>query len=64
MHVGVVSHGGNQTSLPQSRERITQPCQPTAEASARRVTDAHVLDQFRRAESAVVQISNRLGVTV
>ena len=64
MHVGVVSHGGDQTGLMQIGERITQACQPTAQASARRVTDAHVLDQFRRAESSVVQISNRLGVTV
>src|ERR1035441_8199281 len=56
--------GGNQTGLTQSRERVAQLRQPTAQATARRVTDAHVRDQFRRAESAVLQIGNRLGMTV
>ena len=60
MHVRVVSHGGNQSGLTQSWGRVAQPRQPTA----RRVTDAHVLEQFRRTQSAVVQIGNRLGVMV
>src|SRR6266849_5911835 len=63
MLVGVVSNGRDQTGLTQSWERVAQLRQPTPQATARRVTDPHVLDQFRRAESALLQIGDRLGVT-
>ncbi len=36
----------------------------TAQATAGRVADAHVLDQYRRAQSAVLQLGNRLGMPV
>ena len=64
MHVGVVAGGGDQTGLAQSLERVAQLRQPTSQAAAGRVADPHVLDQFRRAESALVQIGNRLAVAV
>ncbi len=64
MHVCVVASGSDQTGLTQSRERIAQLRQPTSQATAGRVTDPHVLDQFRRADSALVQIGNRLAVAV
>ena len=62
--VGVVAGGGDQTGLTQSLERVAQLRQPTSQAAARRVADPHVLDQFRRADSALVQIGNRLAVAV
>jgi hypothetical protein len=65
MDVGVISNGRDQTGLTQSWERVAQLSQPTSQTTAaRRVTDAHVLDQFRRAESALVQIGNRLAVAL
>ena len=66
MHVGVVSRGGHQTGLTQSLKRVAQLHQPTSQATARRVADPHVLDQFRRADSALVQDRQsplRAGVT-
>ena len=62
--VGVVADGSHQTGLTQSRQRVTQLRQPTSQATAGRVTDPHVLDHFRRADSALVQIGNRLAVAV
>jgi hypothetical protein len=38
--------------------------QPTPQATARRVTDPHVFDQFRGADSTLVQIGDRLAVAV
>ena len=65
MHVCVVADGSDQTSLKHGRERVAQQFQPTPQTTtARRVTDPHVLDQFRRADSALMQISNRLAVAV
>src|SRR6266849_3129329 len=65
MHVSVVPDGGDQTGLTQSRERVAQLYQPTSQTSAaRRVTDPHVLDQLRRADSALMQIGKRLAVAV
>ena len=64
MHVGVVAGGSHQAGLTQSLERVAQLRQPTSQATAGRVADPHVLDQFRRADSALVQIGNRLAVAV
>ena len=64
MHVCVVAGGGHQSGLTQSRQRVAQLRQPTSQATARRVTDAHVLDQFQGADSALVQIGHCLAVTV
>ena len=54
MHVCVVARAGHQAGLAQSRQRVAQLRQPTPQATAGRVTDPHVFDQFRRAESALV----------
>src|SRR5215831_5324185 len=56
MRVGVVSRSGYQTGFTQCLERVPQLHQPTSQASARRVADSHVLDQFGRADAALVQI--------
>src|SRR5450631_3549147 len=60
----VIAGGVDQAGLAQGRERITQLHEPAPQATARRVTNAHVLDRFRRAESALLQIGNRLAVAV
>src|SRR6266481_4097889 len=63
--VCVVANGSDQTGMTHRRERVDQMCQPTSQTTAaRRVTNSHVLDQFRRADSASIQIDNRLTVTV
>ena len=64
MPVGVVAHGSDQTGLMQSLQRVAQLHQPTPQASAGRVADPHVLDQFRGADTALVQIGDRLAVAV
>ena len=65
MHVGVVAEGSHQAGLTQSRERVAQLHQPGSQATtAGCVADAHVLDQFRRADAALLQIVNRLDVAV
>ena len=64
MHVCVVTHAGHQAGLTQSRQRVTQLRQPTPQATAGRVADPHVLDQRLGADSALVQIGNRLAVAV
>ena len=65
MGVGVVAGGSDQTGLPQSLERVAQLRQPTSQTTtAGRVADPHVLDQFRRADSALVQVGDRLAVAV
>ena len=65
MHVSVVASGGDQTGLTQSRERIAQLRQPASQAAAAGcVADPHVLNELRRAESALLQIRNRLGAAV
>jgi len=64
MRVGVIASAGDQAGLPQSLERIAQLRQPTSQATAGRVANPHVLDQFRRADSALVQIGSRLSVAV
>jgi hypothetical protein len=64
MFVSVITGGSDQTGLMQSVERVAQLRQPTSQATAGRVADPHVLDQFRRADSALEQIGNRLGVAV
>jgi hypothetical protein len=43
---------------------VAQFHQPTAQARAGRVTDSHVIDDFRRAEAALMEIGNRRAVTV
>src|ERR1700730_9955909 len=63
-NVCVVARRGHQTRLTQSRQRVTQLGQPTSQATAGRVTDPHELDQRRRAESALVQIGERLTMAV
>ena len=63
-YVCVVAHVGNQTGLVQSRQRVAQLRQSTSQATARRVTDLHVLEQFQGADSALVQIGKRLAVAV
>lgn len=47
MPVGVVARASDQTGLPQNRRRVAQLCQPASQATARRVADPHVLNQFR-----------------
>jgi hypothetical protein len=64
MHVGVIAEGVNQASLTQDRQRVAGLHQPGSQAAARCVADAHVLDQFRRADSALLQIGHRLNVAV
>jgi hypothetical protein len=64
MQVRVVANGSDETGLTQSRERVAQLRQPTSQTTAGRVTDPHVLDQFRGMDSALVQIGNRLDVAV
>jgi hypothetical protein len=44
---GVVASGSHQTGLTQSHQRVAQLCQPTSQATTGRVTDLHVLEQFR-----------------
>ena len=63
-HVCGLTHAGHQAGLAQSRQRVAQLRQPTPQTTARRVTDPHMLDQFQRADSALVQIGNRLAVAV
>jgi len=48
----------------QCPERITQLCQPTPQAAAGRVANPHVLDEFRRADAALMQIADCLAVAV
>src|SRR5215471_10111919 len=62
--VGVIAGGGYQTGLTQQLQRIAQLDQRTSQAAAGRVTNPHMLDHFRRADSALVQVGNRLPVTV
>src|SRR5260370_13208003 len=62
MPVGVVAHGRDQTGLMQSLQRVAQLHQPTPQATAGRVADPHVLDQFRRTDSPLVQLGTRLAV--
>ena len=64
MYVGVVSRGDYQTGLTQRLERIAQLHQPSSQATDKRVANSHVLDQFGRADSALVQVGNSLAVTV
>jgi len=64
MRIGVVSGGGHQTGLTQRLERVAQLHQPSSQAATRRVANLHVLDQFRRADTTLVQVSNRLGMAV
>jgi hypothetical protein len=64
MYVGVASGGRDQSGLAQNWDCVAQLQQATAQATAGRVTDAHVLDEFRRVESALVQIGNRFAVPV
>jgi len=64
MDVCVVSYAGHQTGLTQSWQRVTQLRQPTSQAAAGRVADPHVFDQRLRADSALVQIGNRLAVAM
>jgi len=45
-------------------ERVAQLHQPSSQAAARRVADLHVLDQFRRTDTTLVQVSNRLSMAV
>src|ERR1700730_3624988 len=54
MRVGVVAGASDQTGLLASLERIAQLRQPTSQAATGRVADSHVLDQFRRMDSALV----------
>ena len=64
MRVSVVTGGSNQASLTKGVERVAQLRQPTSQATAGRIADPHVLDQFRRADSALMQIGDRFGVAV
>ena len=64
MHVCVIAHAGHQARLTQSRQRVAQLRQPTPQATSGRVADPHVLDHLRRADSALLQICNRLTVAV
>ena len=64
MRKGVLSGGGHQTGLTQRLERVAQLHQPSSQAAARRVANPHVLDQCRRADTTLVQISNRLSMAV
>ena len=66
MDVGVVAGAGDQAGLAQSLERVAQLRQPTPQAATGRVADPHVLDQFRRADSALIadrQLPRCDGVT-
>ena len=64
MRVCVVAGGANQAGLTQSWQCVTQLRQPTAQATAGRVANPHVLDQFRGAESALIEIGSRLAMPV
>src|SRR6266699_2081190 len=64
LYVGVVSKGRDQAGLTQSRQGVAQLRQPTSQATTGCITDPHVLDQLRRAESALQQVGNRPGVTM
>src|SRR5262245_9277107 len=63
-HVTVVPHASNQAGLTESRQGVTQLHQPAAQTPAGCVTDPHVLDHFRRTDSALLQIYNCLAVAV
>ncbi|HYW48608.1 MAG TPA: hypothetical protein VE959_37435, partial [Bryobacteraceae bacterium] len=52
-------HVPHYPGLTQCRQRVAQLRQPSSQATAGRVANLHVLDQLRRAESALVQIGNR-----
>jgi hypothetical protein len=64
MQVCVVPRAGHQAGLTQRRQRVAQLRQPTPQATSRRIADPHVLDQFRRADSALQQIGHRLRVAL
>ena len=64
LYVCIVTHAGHQAGLAQSRQRVTQLRQPTPQTTTGRVADPHVLDQRLGADSALVEIGNRLAVAV
>ena len=64
MFVSVITGGSDQTGLMQGMVRVAQLCQPTSQTTAGCVANSHVLDQFRRADSALMQIGNRLTMAV
>src|SRR5512132_687105 len=55
---------GYDAHLLQIAERISQAHQPGAQAAARCVTDAHLLDQFRLLHAALRQIRDRFRVAM
>ena len=64
MFVSVIAGSSNQTGLMQGMKRVAQLRQPTSQTTAGCVTDPHVLDQFRRPDSALMQIDDRFGVAL
>jgi hypothetical protein len=64
VYVGVIAGAGHQTGLSQNLERIAQVCQPTSQAATGSIADSHVLDEFWRADTALVQVGNRVAVAV
>ena len=64
MDIGIVAGGGDQAGLTLALEQIAQLRQPTAQAVTWRVTNPHFLDQFRRVESALIEVGDCLAVAV
>src|SRR5215472_5718544 len=62
--VGVVAGGGDQARLRQGGQRVTQCDQPTAQARAGSITDAHVIDHFWGLDSALTEIGHGRSVSV
>jgi integrase len=63
-NVCVVAYTGHKPGLSQSRQSISQLCQPTPQTTAGCVTDPHELDQRPTTDSALVQIGDRFAVAV
>ena len=64
MGEGVIASGVDEAGLAQDRKGITQLHEPTSQTTAGCVTDAHVLDHFRRLDSTLVQIGDRFSMAM
>jgi hypothetical protein len=52
--IGIVAVGVDQTRLMQCFGRVAQLAQPCPKTTARRITDAHVIDDVGRVEPALL----------
>ena len=64
MGVGVVAGAGDQAGVALALERVAQLRQPTPQTATGRVANPHFLDQFRRVDSALIEVGDCLAVAV